>query len=438
LKQPEIEHVNYVSTPSEFVQGPCIGIPNTGGSGFYPLRFKHYRLKDPIKYVLNPASNLEVVSIDDYQNNLQRVVNFEYNAQIPALFDDPNEWLDSNVVNRVENHSDMLVDYYMESFDAASINDNDVKFRVRTKYVPLTCFENTTFILHAGTSQKPEYAPRVMVKLFVKLKHKTDPLADVVTQTIMWDLGNATLTSTNVGPSQLFFSPKYESSCSDAGSAAGIYPIYPKRVLTPMFPTIFYTTKDEVITSGSTISNDLYARETITIQDNVTISNGVTIHAGKDVIVHPDNQFQDVILRTGPLLNTNFCNGADISSLHANGDEIGNVCSNPQYQARIIANKTGPIPNEKKEEENFLFRLFPNPSNGLAYASYILPFDNIDAISISVTDMLGREVLRPLENQYQIGEQAVKLDMEEFEAGIYFVNLKVGDKRYTERLVLTR
>lgn len=458
LKQPEIEYVNYISTPNDFVQGACGITPPTSGNGFYDLKYKHYRLKEPIKYVVNPASNLEVVSIDaayileyskkgadplflqrdDYVNNLQRYTDFVYNAQTPALFDDPNEWLDSNIIKRLEQHTDMEIDYYMKNFDTANLNNTEVKFRVRTKYTPLNCFANKTFILHSGSALKPEYAPRVMVKLFIKLKHKTDPDVEPVTQTIQWDLGNATLTSNNIGPQSLTLSPKYESSCSDAGIAAGIYPIYPKRVLTPVFPTIFYSAKNVTVTSGSSISNDLYARETITIEDGVSIGTGIIIHAGKDVKVHPNNQFQDVILRTG-LLNTNFCNGADISSLHANGDEIAGVCSNPQYQARIVANKKGDTPSgEDVKEEIFPYRVFPNPSIGIAYASYVLSFENKEPVSITVMDMLGREVLRPLENVYQIGEQAIKLDMKEFEAGIYFVNLKVGDKRYTERLILTK
>lgn len=456
LKQPYLNHVNYISTPAEFVQGACGYTPSTGGNGFYDLKYKHYKLSEPIKYVLNPASDLEVVSIDaayileytkkaidplfltrsDFVSNQQRFSNFLVNAQIPALFDDPNLWVDSNVLSRMENHSDMVVDYYMNNFDTANINDNSVVFRARTKYVPLNCFENVSFILQGGAASKPEYAPRVMVKMFIKMKHKNDPSVEPVTQIIQWDLGSA-VNSTDIGP-PLFFSPKYESSCSDVGAAGGIYPIYPKRVLTPTFPTIFYGTKTRVLTTGSVISQNLYARDSIIVESGVTINSGVVLHAGKEVIVHPDNQYQDVILRTG-ILNINQCQDADISSMHANDDEINGVCQNPVYKGRIVGNKTGDIlDTPEEEEEAFMFRLFPNPSNGITYASYILSFENTDPISIYITDLFGRELLQPLQNQYQIGEQAVKIDMTSFEAGIYFVNLKVGDKRYTERLILTK
>ena len=59
-------------------------------------------------------------------------------------------------------------------------------------------------------------------------------------------------------------------------------------------------------------------------------------------------------------------------------------------------------------------------------------------MTITVTDLLGRELLRPLQNAYLIGEQATMLDVDNMDAGVYFVNLHLGEKRYTERLVITQ
>lgn len=458
LKQPEIQHVNYISKPAAFVTGVCGVAPPTGINSFYDFRFKHYRLKEPVKYVVNPASKLEVISIDaafvleytkkaidplflqrgDFTSNLSRVTHFYYNAQIPALFDDPNEWVDDDVVDRVHNHSDMLVDYYMENFDTANINSNQVVFRVRTKYVPLNCFENTSFILHAGRTAHPEYAPRVLVKLFIKMKRTDSPNAEPITQVVTWDLKDATNTCINAGPPIIDLSPLYESSCSNVGAAGGLNPIYPRRIINPSFPTVFYSAKTIRVQAGTLISQNLFARDSIIIENGAVIDSGVVIHAGKEVIVHPDNQFHDVILRTGEL-NINQCQDADIAAMFANNDEISGICQNPQYLARIVGNKTGDIPStDNQQEARFVFKLFPNPSNNITYASYILPMDNTEPVTISVTDLLGREILLPLQNAYLIGEQATKLDFENIDAGVYFVNLQIGEKRYTERLVLTK
>ena len=64
--------------------------------------------------------------------------------------------------------------------------------------------------------------------------------------------------------------------------------------------------------------------------------------------------------------------------------------------------------------------------------------ENTEPVSLTVTDLLGREILHPLQNTYLIGEQATKLNFENIEAGVYFVNIQIGEKRYTERLVLTK
>ena len=77
-------------------------------------------------------------------------------------------------------------------------------------------------------------------------------------------------------------------------------------------------------------------------------------------------------------------------------------------------------------ELDFDFKLFPNPSNGFVTVS---SNENIDLIRVLSAD--GRVVYQSNPNS-----GLTKLDLEEFGAGVYFVELESGNVKRTERLVL--
>ncbi|MEO1257551.1 MAG: T9SS type A sorting domain-containing protein [Bacteroidota bacterium] len=75
--------------------------------------------------------------------------------------------------------------------------------------------------------------------------------------------------------------------------------------------------------------------------------------------------------------------------------------------------------------ENKPYKLFPNPSNGIIYLNV---FDKID---IAVYDVLGREIY--FEKNVYLHK---KIDLINFDSGIYFIKINKANKFYTEKIIL--
>lgn len=83
-----------------------------------------------------------------------------------------------------------------------------------------------------------------------------------------------------------------------------------------------------------------------------------------------------------------------------------------------------------------LFQNFPNPFNPSTTISYYLPEAGI--ISLSVTDLLGREIA-VLENEYKpSGEHVLKFDAASLPSGVYIYRLKVGDYLTAKKFVILK
>lgn len=464
IRTPKLEHAEYWNPLRTY----------TGGSSSYESinRFRQYRLKSgqDIKYVLNPASELEVYSIDaayvfEYtKSTIEPAITdmtfcrqfiavggyghtrYRY-GQIPLMLGNPKKYKDSSLVSRIHNFTDLKLEYMAENY--ATNTDGTAKIRFRTEYVPISCLKDVSFFLeHNGDLS---FAPRVLLKLYVKLKRKdsvANPGADMVTQVLTYDMGFATESSTRVDSDadSLHFTYQnqyYENLREDCGVGTDFfddYYHYPDYIEgNPFFENNFYSRSYYHFQTGDRIDRDIIARDSIVIDSGVTIDSTVRfLVAGKEIRVSPDNTLSpDLTIRISQ--GTAFeCNGNPLSNM-ANGDEISAICTSGSYVSKIASKWEGNTPDTNKEEkEEFSFRIFPNPTNSSAFASYILGFENTESVTLYVTDMLGREILRPLDNASLIGEQATKLDFENVEAGVYFVTLKIGEKRYTERVVLTK
>lgn len=462
IRTPRLEHVEYWNPLRTYT-----------GSGSYETinRFRQYRLKNgqDIKYALNPAAKLDVYSIDaayvlEYTKNTIQpaatdlqycnqfiVVNntshprYRY-GRIPLMLGNPKQYKDSTLVSRIHNFTDLKIDYVAENYDTNS--DGTAKIRFRTEYVPISCLKDVTFFLeHNGAA---EFAPRVLLKLYVKLKRKdsvANPGAELVTQVLTYDMGFATETSTRVDSDDdsLHFSYVNQYYEKKKGETCGTdwyddFYRYPDEIQgNPYFANSFYSKKVYHFHTGDRISADIYARDSIILDSGVIIDSTVRyLVAGKEILIHPDNTLApDITLRISQPIG-NICTGDPLNNM-ANADEISAICQSPQYRSRMLSKWENTMQGPSKEEEKrFAFTLFPNPSNRIVYASYILPMDNTEPITLTVTDLLGREIMRPLQHAYLIGEQATALDFGHVDAGVYFVTLQIGDKRHTERLVVTQ
>lgn len=112
----------------------------------------------------------------------------------------------------------------------------------------------------------------------------------------------------------------------------------------------------------------------------------------------------------------------------------------------IVNANTGEILNAKsvsfgavgieEETSNATLSLFPNPTSGNVNIAFDL--EQADQVSIVITDMLGKVVMNTGETSREAGANFVTVNGDMLTDGIYFVNLKVGDKVITEKLIVTK
>lgn len=85
---------------------------------------------------------------------------------------------------------------------------------------------------------------------------------------------------------------------------------------------------------------------------------------------------------------------------------------------------------------NNLFSIYPNPSDGNSTISYSL-VEQSD-VQIQMYDLSGRLVKNIFTGEQQAGDYSQPLDSESLEAGTYLVQMIVGDKVSTQKLVVRR
>ncbi len=96
--------------------------------------------------------------------------------------------------------------------------------------------------------------------------------------------------------------------------------------------------------------------------------------------------------------------------------------------------------NDQKIEMPVEFSLdtpYPNPFNSTASIQFALPRDS--DISLTIFDLLGREVVRLREGVFQAGRHSVQFEASKLSSGIYFVRMDAGGEfKGTKKIVLLK
>ncbi|MCT4622387.1 MAG: T9SS type A sorting domain-containing protein [Schleiferiaceae bacterium] len=113
---------------------------------------------------------------------------------------------------------------------------------------------------------------------------------------------------------------------------------------------------------------------------------------------------------------------------HGETDEAEDVLINFTRHVFLAADGANSVSLEEQEKPEF--KLYPNPSSGLAF----LEVNDLKGFSLSVTNMVGQEVLHINE----ISNNKVQLDLET--SGIYFVSLidAQGSAVSTQKLIVSK
>ena len=81
------------------------------------------------------------------------------------------------------------------------------------------------------------------------------------------------------------------------------------------------------------------------------------------------------------------------------------------------------------------FTVYPNPAND--YTSIAISLDKTEKVILTIVDLLGKEISKE-EKVLFSGGNTERLDVSNFQNGVYFINLQVGNKITTQKLVITK
>ncbi|MBI5726549.1 MAG: T9SS type A sorting domain-containing protein, partial [Ignavibacteriales bacterium] len=101
------------------------------------------------------------------------------------------------------------------------------------------------------------------------------------------------------------------------------------------------------------------------------------------------------------------------------------------YTPNGISYESTAIPEKLTLEQNY-----PNPFNQETIIRYILP--EIENVSLLLYDISGRVVSQMLNKQQAAGEHSYHFNASGLSSGMYFYELKSGQRRVTKKLVLLR
>ena len=81
------------------------------------------------------------------------------------------------------------------------------------------------------------------------------------------------------------------------------------------------------------------------------------------------------------------------------------------------------------------FTVYPNPANDYTYIAISL--DKTEKVTLTIVDLLGKEISKEEKILFS-GKTTDRVDVSNFQNGVYFINLQAGNKITTQKLVITK
>ena len=86
-------------------------------------------------------------------------------------------------------------------------------------------------------------------------------------------------------------------------------------------------------------------------------------------------------------------------------------------------------------ESNLSLEVYPNPTKNQTSINFEI--EKTSKVSINVVDVLGKSVYKSSTTLGK-GNHLVILNVENYDAGIYYINTKISGKTFTNKLVVTK
>lgn len=389
----------------------------------YDKILNQYRLSSDLKYVLNPASNLEIFSIDaayvlEYRENYS---DFGQNASYLPITDFRNlegECVSYPVTGDIYDHNFKDLKYLSNTGYFIENIYKDSLVVLRTKYVPLNSLKHHSFILEDYNTN--DMKPKIYIKLMIKLKRLDDPNAELVTLIHSYDFTNALTNANNLNVSGLSYEKRflYEKEIHPDNT----YTVKGQEVvgkLESIWPSLDYSVDEINVPANSTISTDLYAKKKITIGSNVTINSGVTLRAGNEIKIDPTNVFYP---------NVNFIVGLrafpgwedNPELLHNTDNEITTHCNSQRYKDLVILTKKDKPIIPPKKYSKIIIELYPNPATDRVKLQMYLP-SSFEHGSIKIYDITGKLYFDNSISVKKPGSSNLEIDVSSLASGVYFL-----------------
>ncbi len=444
LQIPKLEYIQYLpkASPNWY---SCIGEDLSifeNNVKEYDKTLNQYRLISDLKYVLNPAANVEVFSIDaayviEYKSNQTAfgAASGDYFPITDFRHLEGNECYSYPVNGNILEHNfkDLMYLKNTEFFIENIFKDSLVS--LRTKYVPINSFRYHSFFLEENNSNNN--APKISIKLLIKLQRKDNPNAEKITLIHTYDFTNAISNAQKNSMQNLMYEKKflYEKNINPDNT----YTVSGQEVvgkLESYWTSLDYSIDEITIPPNSVISADLYARKKINIGSNVVINTGVILMAGKEIAIHPDNIYHpNVTLITGLSAFPGWHDNP--LTLHNQDWEIASICDNNIYKDKVNVfnkkeNTNTAIKPLKVKIETFLF---PNPAKDNIQLKIFFPY-SFDNGGIQIFDYTGKLFYQDNINVFKPGYSALEIDVSSFSSGVYFLKVNTPFEENASRFLV--
>lgn len=376
---------------------PCkINYSTFNEDSAFNVRFKQFKPKSDLKYVVNPASGLEVIS-------MEAAIVLEYTGDQKLFLEKPSEYANAiampfhTQINKPQDDVDSMYEWgyssnagggvqvggvwyningqeistlekQYENGSATVKRKNDIEantnlvlenatkdypltpessIKFRTAFLPVTCFDQLNFTVLGSNNYG-----KIYMKVYTRLKRKDDPDAEIVTSILSFDLSEKIQNATpapGIGTYETEISAKdywrKERCCFKCGKDATFWSIElknysyskPFEIVSTPVNNIWFTTRDKTYAGESnlTILGKLDIPDNSTIPSNSLIRAAGEITIGSNVMIGNGSQ---IYSENSIIVNKENQYFPEVKLGLATVNSISNNCTNYNYAANHLSN----------------------------------------------------------------------------------------------------
>ena len=100
----------------------------------------------------------------------------------------------------------------------------------------------------------------------------------------------------------------------------------------------------------------------------------------------------------------------------------------------VLAHENGPF--EQKDGKHFFHSIYPNPAS--TEVMFSIELSAREPVKIEIYNQIGKKVGMIHEKMYELGDCKVMFNVSEYNKGLYFVHVKIGQERHIRKFSVLR